>query len=113
MVAAAVVALLCGCSLCLPGKNGTTHHVIIGVGVVSVNESVSHAVVITDTNALGVTLTDRPGLKLGVGYTSSFVMTVPDNAQDVRAEVSRSMFGPLLIAVPRAVLVPYSSQRRE
>lgn len=113
LIIVTIVSLSSGCSICLPGKNGTSHHLIIGIGVVSVNDSTNNSVVITDTSALGLTVTDRPGLKLGLGYASSFVLSVPDNAADVRVEVTKNMFGPMMINVPSAVLANYSSQRRK
>lgn len=106
-------SLVCGCTICMPSKNGTTHHLVIGLGIVSVNESPENAVIITDTAVLGVSISDRPGLKLGVGYASGFVMTVPDNAEDVRAEITRVFCGPMMVTIPRARLANYSTQRSE
>lgn len=56
----------------------------------------------TSTQVLGVQVSDRPGLKLGLGYASGVVTTVSDGAEDVRAEVSHWPFGPLKIEVDRA-----------
>lgn len=99
-----------GCSICIPCKNGTTHHLIIGIGMVSINESIDSAIIITDVNAIGLTVTDRPGLKFGLGYTSSLVMAVPDNALDVRAEISKKIFRPILINISRTLLENYTTQ---
>ncbi|TAJ33339.1 MAG: hypothetical protein EPO64_01070, partial [Nitrospirae bacterium] len=73
--------LMAGCVVSIPGKGNATHHLIIGVGVVTVNEPKEQAVLATDTQALGLSLSDRPGLKLGLGYSSSTVVTVADGAE--------------------------------
>lgn len=101
----AVVAstiLVAGCSI--PVKSGTTtHHLIIGFGVVSTNDT-PDAAVVTNMTAIGFALTDRPGLKFALGYASSAVIEIPDNAEDVRIEVSQRAFGPINVVVPRAAL---------
>ena len=90
-----IFSMSSGC-IQIPGKGGTKHYVIIGFGIVSVNES-DEAVVATQTQALGVSVSDRPGLKLGIGYASSTVVTVAPGAQDVRVEVSKIPGGPLVV----------------
>ncbi len=101
VLALSIVASAC---LAIPGGGGTTHIVVLGFGVVSVNDRSRNGVIATDTQALGVCVTDRPGLKLGVGYSSSVVVSVPDGAQDVRVEASRRPGGPLLVEAGRVKL---------
>ena len=84
------------------GKNNTRHHIVIGFGMVSTNEAPRNAVIATDVNAFGITLSDRPGLKLGIGYTASTVVTVAPGASDVRMEVSKPFCGPLTVNIPSA-----------
>ena len=94
---AVTLALWVSACLAIPGRGGTTHIVVLGFGIVSVNDRNPNAVVATDTQALGVYVTDRPGLRLGVGYSSSVVVSVSGGAEDVRVEASRGPGGPLLV----------------
>ncbi|HJU06221.1 MAG TPA: hypothetical protein VJ692_13815 [Nitrospiraceae bacterium] len=96
--------LLGGCTLPIQGQGNTTHHLIVGVGVCSVNDPKDKAVVTTDTHALGLSVSDRPGLKFGLGYSSSTVVTVGDGAEDVRIEVSKTLGGPLIVDTQSAIL---------
>jgi len=96
-----------GSVLTIKGKEGTKHFIIIGFGIVRVNRPEGEtAAVVTDAQALGIHVSDQPGLKFGVGYSSSTVLTVPDGtrADDVRMEVSRHPFGPLKITTDSAKL---------
>jgi hypothetical protein len=86
----------------IPGKGGTVHHLIIGFGIVSVNEPPSQAVIATDSHILGISISDQPGLKFAFGYSSSTVVSIPDGADDVRVEVSKVPGKPLIIDVPSA-----------
>ena len=108
MVGAAATATGC-LDLRVPGRDGAVHHVIIGFGVVTENRSHETALLATSVQAVGVNISDRPGLKLGIGYSAATVVSVPDGAEDVRAEISRAPFGPLKIDVQRAVLGPAAS----
>ena len=89
----------------IPGKGGTVHHLIIGFGIVSVNEPASPAVIATDSHILGMSISDQPGLKFAFGYSSSTVVSIPDGADDVRVEVSKVPGKPLVIDVPSAKLM--------
>lgn len=75
---------------------------VVGIGLVSIHDRTNRAVVATSTQVLGLQVSDRPGLKLGLGYASGVVTTVSDGAEDVRAEVSHWPWGPLKIEVDRA-----------
>ena len=97
-------ALSSGCVGSIPGKGGATHHLIIGLGICSANTESNEAAVVTDVMALGLSISDRPGLKFGLGYSSSTVVTVNAGAEDVRLEVSKRPGGPLVIDSERAVL---------
>jgi hypothetical protein len=89
----------------IPGKSGTVHHVIIGFGIVSVNEPATQAVIATDSHILGMSISDQPGLKFAFGYSSNTVVRVPDGAEDVRVEVSKVPGQPIMIDVPSARLM--------
>jgi hypothetical protein len=99
-----ILSMLTGCVVSVPGKDGSSRHVIIGFGIVSVNEAPEKAVIATDTHAFGVSVSDRPGLKFGLGYSSSTVVTVAPHARDVRVEVSKKPWGPLVVDTQRAAL---------
>jgi hypothetical protein len=96
--------LLSGCIVSVSGEGGSSHHVIIGFGIVSVNEDPDKAVVATDVYALGLSLSDRPGLKVGLGYSSGTVVSVAPDAEDVRVEISKKPWGPLIVDTQKAIL---------
>lgn len=97
------------CAIAVPGKDGTAHYLILGVGVVSVNER-DDAILITDSTALGISISDRPGLKFAAGYSSSFSTSVPDGAKDVSVEIRKmGMFGPLRVTSLEPVMSNYST----
>jgi hypothetical protein len=97
-------ALLGGCVSSMPGSGRTTHHLVIGLGVCSVNSGPNEAAIVTDVQALGLSISDRPGLKFALGYSSSTVATVSSGAKDVRMEISKRPGGPLIVEGKRAVL---------
>lgn len=97
------MVLLTGC-LYFPSKNGTGRVLVVGIGLVTVNDRTNQALVATSTQVLGMEVSNRPGLKFGVGYASSVVTTVSDEAEDVRAEISHWPFGPVNITVQKADL---------
>ncbi len=97
------LALLTGC-IYLPSKSGTGRVLVVGIGLVTVNDRTNQAMVATSTQVLGVEVSHRPGLKFAVGYASGVVTTVSDGAEDVRAEVSHYPFGPVNVTVQKADL---------
>jgi hypothetical protein len=103
VVACAAVAFLTGC-IYLPSKSGTGRVLVVGIGLVSINDRTNQAMVATSTQVLGLEVSNRPGLKFAAGYASGVVTTVSDGAEDVRAEVSHYPFGPVNVTVQKADL---------
>lgn len=103
---------LAGC-IAIPGKNGTTHHLIIGIGLVSVNESSAQTVLATDSHALGISISNQPGLKFVAGYSSNTMVSVADGADDVRVEVSKFPGGPFVVEVPSAKFTSHTVRKGE
>jgi len=103
--AAGALLLGSGC-LYLPSKSGTGRVLVVGIGLVSIHDRTNSALVATSTQVVGLEVSNRPGLKFGLGYASSVVTTASDGAEDVRAEISHWPFGPLHIRVDRAALSP-------
>lgn len=93
-----LVALLSGC-IALPSKSGTGRVLVVGIGLVTVNDRPDAAIIATSSQVLGMEVSDRAGLKFAVGYASGVVTQVSDGAEDVRAEVSRTPFGPVSVEV--------------
>ncbi len=96
-----------GAVIPVKGREGTKHFIIIGFGIVRVNRPEGEtAALVTDTQALGINVSDQPGLKIGVGYSSCTVTTVPDStgADDIRVEVTRKPVGALKITTHSAKL---------
>ena len=100
---------LSGC-ISWKGKDGTTHHVIIGLGIVSCKQPTNEQILATDSKAIGISISDRPGLSLGLGYASSTVISVSANAPDVLIEVSKRPGGPIIVDTQRGRL---NFERRE
>jgi hypothetical protein len=92
-------ASITGCSgIPIKGKDGSVHHVIIGIGVVSTpKNNGDYGVLATKSQVIGIHLSDQPGVKLGAGYSSSVVVTVPDDSQNVVVEASQNPLGKLSI----------------
>lgn len=92
---------------------GVDYHLILGFGLVRTKAATDSAIIATDSRSFGVVVSDRPGLKLGIGYASSTVVSVAEGSEDVRVEVSRQPFGPLVVDAPSARLKKYpASQTR-
>lgn len=106
--------LITGCVATIEGKNGEVHHVILGIGVVTTKDSPEDAIRVTDTQALGISLSDRPNPTFAIGFSSSLVTSVEPNAKDIRVDVSKSLWGTTVIDVQNAQLLPKltSSERR-
>ena len=110
-----VIGLLCfilsGCSglsccLTLPmaGKS-SIHYVVFGLGIISVPKpDTQTAILATKTQVLGLVVSDQPGAKIGVGYSSGSVVAIPDGAEDVRVEISQQPGGKVAITAPSANL---------
>lgn len=106
---AAVLLLPLGCShrgfVLTRESPEALHYVVIGFGVLTVPKPEGRdAVLATGFTALGVSLSNSPGLSLGVGYHSSSVVAVPANAEDVRVEVGYCGANGVRVAAERAVV---------
>lgn len=92
-----VLCLLLLGSGCVPfHKDGTTHYLVIGVGIVSVNDTNRSAAQVTRANALGVAVTGRG---LTAGYLAETSVAIQTN-ENVVIEVKQSPFKPLSVCVP-------------
>jgi hypothetical protein len=81
----ALTALMNGC---VPvTSNGVRHTLVLGFGVVSTPAIEKPAAQITKTKAIGLVLSDQPGMKAGIGYASSTVTQVRTN-QNLIVDVS-------------------------
>ena len=81
------------------------NYLVVGVGILTVPKpEASTGVLAARLHALGVSISDQPGLKLAIGYTSSMTVAVPDGAEDVRVEISQRPGGPLIINTQKAAL---------
>ena len=103
-----------GCSgLQIKDESGTVHHIILGLGIVSVNDVNEKAMVVTNVTAIGITMSDFSGQKIGIGYSSSAVASVSSRAKDVRAEISKSPMGPIIVNVANAELKSSNLEKKE
>jgi len=100
---ALAILILCGCSgVPVRTKDGTVHHLILGLGVVSVNQSQPAVATVTRSRAIGLSATDRPSVALGLGYSSQTTTLIPAGVEDVHIEMSQRPFGPLHVNVETA-----------
>lgn len=90
------------CPLHIHGRDGTCHYVVIGAGIVSVNDSMPKAATVVRSHAAGFLVTDGPGMKFSAGYSSGETVSVAEGAEDVRIEVKESPAGTMKIEAPAA-----------
>lgn len=92
-----LVSVLILGSGCVPFRtNGTTHYLVFGVGVVSVNNTNLDVAQVTRANALGVMVSNR-GLTAGYSATTSVSIKTNEN---VLIEVKQAPLKPLTVCVP-------------
>jgi hypothetical protein len=104
-LAALAFIAVTGCSpFRLKGKDGSVHHVILGFGIVSVNNTNPSAASVTQAHMLGLLVTDVPGFKMAAGYSSATTVSVAAEAEDVRVEIQLRPGRSLTIHVPAAHL---------
>ena len=86
--------MITACSgIVITDKDGTIHHLIIGIGVVStVNKNNAESVEVIKSKVLGLYLSDQTGVNIGAGYLSSSTLSVPLNS-NVIIEVDEKPFG--------------------
>lgn len=95
---------LCSCALPIKHVQGTDYYLIVGIGLVTVNDKNTKAAIITRSQSLGLSISDRPGLKMNVGYASSKVISVADGAEDVLINVTDKATGDVTIDINSATL---------
>lgn len=97
---------------CWTDQSGTHHTLIIGLGVVSVNQTNPAAATVTSMHTLGM-VANQNGLT--AGYSANFITSVPDGAEDVRIEASQHLFAPIKIEVQKTQLTKTNqiNQRHE
>ncbi len=99
------LALVClatsitGCSgIPYESSDGTLHHLIIGIGIISIpKKNMNNDVIAIKSQALGINLSTHPDIKLGVGISSYSVIEIPEQSDNVLVEVSQSPFGGISI----------------
>ena len=82
-------------------KNGTTHHVILGFGIVSVNSTNTAAADVIKTQVIGLGFNDSgAGAHFDLGYGVTTVVRVVTN-QNIVIEVSDVPGKPLTVNIPK------------
>lgn len=72
----------------VPGARSTTF-IVFGFGIVTVPKpSGTTAVLAVKSTAVGIQLSDQPGAKVSVGFSTGATVAVPSGASDVRVEIS-------------------------
>ena len=88
-----------GCSgVPLKGKDGTIHHLIIGIGVVSTpGTNGAESIFAQKAQVLGVHASTQPGLRFAAGYASSLSTMLPVDSVNALVEIEYTPFGALVI----------------
>ena len=91
----AALILIC-MSGCIPiHSGGTTHYLVVGIGVVSVNNTNQYAASVTKANVLGGYVSEHGS---GIGYSSEQrIMVSTNTSMDI--EVSKMPFKPVKVNV--------------
>ena len=100
IICSVVLAIsISGCSgLTIISEDGTIHHLIIGIGVVSTpKNNGEYGVLASKVQALGIYFSNQVGLKFGAGYSSTNTVTIPDDAVNVIVELVQTPMGELSI----------------
>lgn len=94
----AITALLSlsGCAIPIPAEGDTRRHVIIGFGIVTVNDADSHTAVATSTKSLGLHVTNLTGTQAVLGYGSSKQIIIAEDAS-VIVDVAHAPTGEISI----------------
>lgn len=83
---------------CIPIRSkGTTHYLVIGLGVVSVNNTNKEVAHITRANALGVFVSKE---RFSAGYAAETMVSVKTN-ENIALEIKQAPFRSLSICVPK------------
>jgi hypothetical protein len=91
----AVLTVIC-MSGCVPIRtNGTTHYLVVGIGVVSVNNTNQYDASITKATILGGYASENGG---GIGYSSKNTIMIRTNV-NMYIEVSSAPFKPMKVNV--------------
>lgn len=95
---------LSGCAngLCCTFRTAETpqsiRYLVIGLGVVTIADAnESSAIVAARVNALGLTVTDQPGIKFNLGYAASSLIAIPPSIKDAIVEVGECTPGGITI----------------
>lgn len=90
---------LMGCAFETKSGDGTRHYLILGAGLVSVNDQQSNAAVAVRTRSLGIALSDIPGMGMTAGYASNKYVGVTDGNKHLVIEVADHPQGDLSVNV--------------
>lgn len=91
---ALLLSALLLCSGCY-STNGTKHYIVIGLGIVSVNDTNQAYAQVIHSKMIGVYGSGTPGIGVGAGYRSSSVIEVFKSPVDIT--VSNNMAGDLKV----------------
>lgn len=79
------------CLTTVQETDSAIRYVVIGFGVISIpkqKQNEMDGILATKMTAVGLVVTNQPGLKVGLGYSSSSVITVPNDTNNTVVEVS-------------------------
>jgi len=100
------IFLLASCAIPVKDNSETLHYMVVGFGVVSIPAvQQSLAVQAVKSQILGVGISNQPGISLSIGYASNLITKIPEDAEDIRVELSDRPGGPVIVDVASSKLV--------
>lgn len=78
------------CAIPLPGSKDTRHLLIIGLGITTQKAANEEAAMVTTSKSLGLTMSNMPGVKASLGYSSAKIVTLSQDA-DLLIQVKHSL----------------------
>lgn len=80
------------CLTSIQETDNATRYVVIGFGVITIPKQKGvDGILATKTKAVGLVVTNQPGLNVGLGYSSSSVVAIPSDTSNTVVEVSTCM----------------------
>lgn len=87
-----LVLILTGCSgIKYTAKDGTTRHLIIGIGYITLNEKEIEGPKIFESTVMGAHFSNQLGMKFGLGYMNNRVLEIPKNT-DMIINIENKIF---------------------
>lgn len=83
--------------------DNTVQHLIFGIGLITVpKQDQKNAISAAKANIVGMKINNYPVTSISIGYTSDFIISIPDSTKDARLEIYDQPGGELIINTTNA-----------